>query len=199
MILRMGRSRLYLPKLDNPPSTVLHHLISHFPNVTAETWRERVQHGRVTLEDGTLLGESDAYQHGITIYYERETADEPPSPEPETILYQDDRILVADKPHGMPVTPAGDYVERSLLFRLQKSTGLADLSPVHRLDRETAGLVLFSINPDTRGRYHQLFDKQSVEREYLAIAHLPKTAQKHWLIENRIEAGTPWFVQQIVE
>ena len=200
MILRMGRSRLYLPKLDSPPATILDHLIAHFPNVKAEVWRKRVQEGRVTLENGTALREDQAYQQGLTIFYDRETADEPRSPESENILYQDDEILIADKPHGMPVVPAGDYVERSLLFRLQRSTGLTDISPIHRLDRETAGLVLFSVRAGTRGRYHQLFDKQAVEREYLAIAHLPtQLGRKHWLVENRIEAGTPWFTQRIVE
>jgi len=200
MILRMGRSRLYLPKLEAPPGTVLDHLIAHFSNVSADAWQQRFARGRVTLEDGTALRESQPYQHGITIYYERETVAEPPSAESETILYQDAEILVADKPHGMPVTPAGDYVDRSMLFRLQKSTGLSDLAPIHRLDRETAGLVLFSVNAETRARYHELFAKKTVEREYLAIARLPgEPGRKHWLVENKIDAGTPWFVQQIVE
>lgn len=196
----MGRSRLYLQKLDSPPATILAHLIAHFPSVSAQIWQERVAKGSVTLDDGSALRESDPYQHGITIHYERENASEPPSPESETVLYQDSEILVADKPHGMPVTPAGDYVERSLLFRLQKSTSLSDLSPIHRLDRETAGLTLFSVNTDSRARYHELFAKKTVEREYLAVAHLPDTpGRKHWLVENRIDAGTPWFVQHIVE
>jgi tRNA pseudouridine32 synthase/23S rRNA pseudouridine746 synthase len=196
----MGRSRLYLPKLESPPATILDHLIVHFPNVNAGTWRDRVALGSITRDDGSTIQADTPYRHGITIHYQREAADEPPCSAAESILYQNNEILVADKPHGMPVTPAGGYVERSLLFRLQKVTGLTDLSPVHRLDRETAGIVLFSINPGNRGRYHQLFDKQAVEREYFAVAHPPRThAQKHWLIENRIGGGTPWFVQQIVE
>jgi tRNA pseudouridine32 synthase/23S rRNA pseudouridine746 synthase len=195
----MGRSRLYLRKLDFPPATILEHLIAHFPNVSAETWRERVERGRVTVEDGGPLLKDAPYQHGITIYYERETAAEPPSPESETILYRDAEILVADKPHGMPVTPAGEYVERSLLFRLQQSTGVEALSPIHRLDRETAGLVLFSVNTHTRADYHRLFAKATIAREYLAIAQLPDTPQRHWRVENRIEDGTPWFVQRIVD
>ncbi len=200
MILRMGRSRLYLPKLDSPPPTILDHLIDHFPNVTADTWRERVVRGKVTRTDGSAIQEDSPYQQGITIHYDRETASEPPVPEAETILYRDDAILVVDKPHGMAVTPSGDCVERSLLFRLQKGTGLSDLTPVHRLDRETAGLVLFSVNAGTRARYHKLFADASIEREYLAIARLPEThGRKTWLLENRIEAGTPWFVQRVVE
>jgi tRNA pseudouridine32 synthase/23S rRNA pseudouridine746 synthase len=195
----MGRSRLYLRKLDSPPATILDHLIAHFPNVSAETWRERIERGRVTLEDGGLLRADAVYQHGITIYYEREAAAEPPSTESETILYRDAVILVADKPHGMPVTPGGEYVERSLLFRLQESTGVEALSPIHRLDRETAGLVLFSVNAQTRADYHRLFAKATIAREYLAIAQLPHTPQRHWRVETRIEDGTPWFVQRIVD
>jgi len=200
MILRMGRSRLYLPKLESPPKTILAHLMAHFPNVAAEVWRERVERNQITLEDGTAITTIQPYQHGLTIYYEREVAEEPPALDPETILYQDANILVADKPHGMPVTPAGDYVERTLLHRLQKSTGLNALSPIHRLDRDTAGLVLFSTNPETRALFHRLFETRSIHREYLAVAHLARPhAHKHWLIESRIEAGEPWFTQRIVD
>jgi tRNA pseudouridine32 synthase/23S rRNA pseudouridine746 synthase len=195
----MGRSRLYLPKLSPAPSRLLDHLASHFPNVAEETWRERMARGKVTLEDGTPLRDDATYQHGLTIYYARETTDEPEAAESETILHQDSEILVADKPHGMPVTPAGDYVERSLLFRLQKSTGIEALSPLHRLDRDTAGLVLFSVNPRTRGAYQQLFEKKAIEREYLAVGRLPGTSQTVWHLENRVDAGNPWFTQRIVE
>ena len=199
MILRMGRSRLYLPKLESPPATILDHLIGHFANVPAEIWRERVERGQVTSSGGPAITASHPYQHGITIYYEREVAQEPPALESERILYHDNEILVADKPHGMPVTPAGDYVDRALLARLQKSTGLAGLSPIHRLDRDTAGLVLFTTRPETRSRYHRLFEKHSIHREYLAVAFLPSpTTRKHWLIENRIDEGQPWFTQRIV-
>jgi tRNA pseudouridine32 synthase / 23S rRNA pseudouridine746 synthase len=200
MILHMGRSRLYLPKRDSPPATILDHLIVHFANVPAEIWRERVERGHVISENGAAVTATQPYQHGITIFYEREVAEEPPALESETILHQDSEILIADKPHGMPVTPAGDYVERTLLFRLQKSTGLTDLTPIHRLDRDTAGLVLFSTNEETRGRYHRLFEKKSIHREYLAVAHFTSpSVQKHWLIENRIDVGQPWFTQRIVE
>jgi tRNA pseudouridine32 synthase / 23S rRNA pseudouridine746 synthase len=200
MIRDMGRSRLYLQKLESPPATILDHLIAHFASVPAEVWRERVERGRIALAGGNALTASHPYQHGVTIYYEREVAEEPLAPESETILYQDQEILVADKPHGMPVTPAGDYVERALLFRLQKTTGLDSLTPLHRLDRDTAGLVLFSVNPQTRGRYHQLFDKNAINREYLAVSQFTSPpARTHWRIENRIETGDPWFTQKIVD
>ncbi len=145
-------SRLYLPKVDSPPATILAHLITHFPQVPPHIWRERVARGLVTCDDGTTLRKDSPYRHGITVLYRKEVPSEPDPVEEEVILYRDEEILVADKPHGMGVTPAGDHVERSLLVRLQRSTRLSTLTPAHRLDRETAGVVLLII------KYVQQFD-----------------------------------------
>jgi tRNA pseudouridine32 synthase/23S rRNA pseudouridine746 synthase len=98
------------------------------------------------------------------------------------------------------VTPSGEHVERSLLVRLQMITGLPDLAPVHRLDRETAGLLLFTIKVGARANYHKLFAERLIEREYLAVAHVDAPLYgTHWHIENRMEPGEPWYRQRIVE
>jgi tRNA pseudouridine32 synthase/23S rRNA pseudouridine746 synthase len=116
------------------------------------------------------------------------------------VLYRDEWILVADKPHGMVVTPSGDHVQRSLLFRLQRSTGLANLAPVHRLDRDTAGLVLFVLREQLRDTYHRLFSERLIEREYLAFSTLLRgTDEKQWRLETRLEAGEPWYRRRVVE
>jgi len=193
-------SRLYLPKFSNAPRTVFEYLLARFPHIPADAWRARVAEGRVTLSDGATLEENSPYRHGLMVFYRKEVASEPQCDEEPLIAYQDDEILVADKPHGMPVTPSGQEVERSLLIRLQRMTGLTDLSPVHRLDRDTAGLVLFTIKSDARGHYHQMFADGRVQREYFAVAHLPVLLQEsRWHIENRIEPGEPWYRQRIVE
>ena len=193
-------SRLYLPKLNSAPATILDHLIAKFPQIPPEAWRDRVARGVVTISDGTTVQAESPYRHGVTVLYRKEVASEPITPEDEVIIYCDDDILVADKPHGMPVTPAGEYLDRCLLVRLQKNTGLATLAPMHRLDRETAGVVLFSINPATRGRYHQLFPERTIEREYLAVSHVVDIpTQREWRVENRMEAGEPWYRRRIVE
>ena len=193
-------SRLYLPKLESPPATILEHLIGHFPRVSPETWRSRAARGVITSDRGDRVTENTPYRHGMTIFYRRELASEPEPSEEETVLYKDDEILVADKPHGMVVTPAGDHVERSLLVRLQRRTGLNTLVPVHRLDRETAGLVLLSVNPDTRSQYHALFADGTIAREYSAVAHLDGVpAKREWHVSNRIEAGEPWFRKRVVD
>jgi len=193
-------SRLYLPKFDAAPPTIFEYLLARFPQVDAAIWRARVSQDLVTLSDGTTLREDSPYRHGVSVFYRKEVASEPPALEEPRIVYRDDDILVVDKPHGMPVTPSGQHVERSLFVRLQRSTGLPDLAPMHRLDRETAGLVLFAIQQAARADYHRLFAEGKVEREYLALAHTTSPVETtHWHIENRMERGEPWFRQRIVE
>src|SRR5215831_7740871 len=193
-------SRLYLPKLESPPATILEHLLAHFPQVHPCTWRARISRGLVRLSDGTTLRKDSPYRHGLTVFYRKEVPSEPDPVEEPLIIYRDEEILMADKPHGMPVTPSGEHVERSLLVRLQRLTDLPDLDPAHRLDRDTAGLVLFIIRPDARAHYHRLFAEGRVEREYVAVAHVGSQHNPtRWHIENRIGPGEPWYRQRIVE
>ena len=193
-------SRLYLPKLETPPATTFEHLLRRFPQIGPHIWRDRVSRGLVTFSDGTALREDSPYRHGLTVFYRKEVPSEPAAPEEALVVYQDENILVADKPHGMPVIPAGEYLDRSLLVRLQKHAGLHDLAAMHRLDRETAGLLLFTITAAVRGRYHRLFAEGTIDREYLAVAHIAGGPnRKHWRVENRLESGDPWFRQRIVQ
>jgi len=193
-------SRLYLPKLQSPPATIFEHLLGYFPHVHPGTWRARVSRGLVTLSDGTTLREDSPYRHGLTVFYRKEVPSEPAAVEEALVIYRDEEILVADKPHGMPVTPSGEHVERSLLVGLQRSTGLATLAAMHRLDRDTGGLLLLAIKPAARGRYHRLFADALIEREYLAVAHITDVPNRnHWRVENRLGPGEPWYRQRIVD
>jgi tRNA pseudouridine32 synthase / 23S rRNA pseudouridine746 synthase len=152
------KSRLYLPKLKLQPLTILEHLIAQFPHVSPETWRDRVARGVVRLNDGSVLRQESAYRPGATVYYEKEADAEPEAVDEEVIIYRDENILVVDKPHGMPVTPAGQHIERSLVARLQRRLGMESLTPAHRLDRDTAGIVLMVIHAEARGKYQKLFE-----------------------------------------
>src|SRR5581483_6157986 len=185
-------SRVYLPKFDSAPPTIFEYLLARFPLINSTVWQQRVSRELVTLDDGTVVDERSPYRHGLTVFYRKEVPAEPPCLEEPKIIYRDDEILVVDKPHGMTVTPSGEHVERSLLFRLQTMTGLPDLDPIHRLDRDTAGLLLFTVKRDSRAHYHRLFADGQIEKEYIAVAHAvaPPTAT-HWRIENRIGRGEP--------
>ena len=168
-------SRLQLA--PGPWTSLLDGLCARFPAVARAQWLDRFARGRVLDSDGQPLAPAQPWRAGQEIQYFREVADEPVVPFVERILYQDDHLLVADKPHFLPVTPAGRFVQQTLLARLVAATGNRDLAPLHRIDRGTAGLVLFSSNPATRGAYQRLFAERRIDKGYEALAPaLPELA-----------------------
>jgi len=156
-----------------PPGSwplVLDFLAERLPLVARDDWAVRMERGDVLDDTGTPLSPDAPYRAQRRLYYWRWLAAEPEVPGQARVLHLDEHLLVADKPHFLPVTPKGRYVQQTLLTRLRRETGLADLSPVHRLDRETAGLTLFSVQPATRDAYQRLFRDRDVEKVYEAIA-----------------------------
>ena len=141
-----------------------------FPDVPAHRWSERAARGEVVDERGHGLFPESPYRGGAAVYYYRERLLEPRIPFDEKILFLNDELLVVDKPHFLPVTPGGRFLRETLLVRLKKSTGIETLTPIHRLDRETAGVMMLSVNPETRSLWQSLFRKRSVEKMYDAIA-----------------------------
>jgi tRNA pseudouridine32 synthase/23S rRNA pseudouridine746 synthase len=109
------------------------------------------------------------YQPHIRVYYYRSLPSEPRIPFDEVVLFQDAHLLAVDKPHFLPVTPVGKYVQESLLVRLKRKLGIDHLAPLHRIDRETAGIVLFSVQPATRAVYSALFSDRAISKHYEAI------------------------------
>lgn len=194
----MKASRVTLPQIDPLPLNVLAFMQGRFPFVL--DWESRMGRGLVRVDGGGELAVDAPYQAGLKILYFREVEREPDIPFEARILFQDAYLLVADKPHFLPVTPAGPYVHASLLARLQEQTGLSDLVPLHRLDRETAGLVLFSIRPDSRAAFSGLFQAGHITKVYHAVASMEGgTASQAWQVENRIEKGEPFFRMACVE
>lgn len=164
----VGASCIALP--DGAWPSVIDFLVQRFPNVRRAEWLARMQCGDVVDAHGVKILPDSAYRPQAKIYYYRSVATETPIPFEATVLYQDDYLVVADKPHFLPVTPAGRYVQETLLVRLKRQLGIDTLTPMHRIDRETAGLVLFSIQPDTRDCYQALFRQRAVAKRYEAIA-----------------------------
>jgi len=188
-----------LPETEKPYPTLIEFLSKRFPRVPAALWQCRLARGKLLDDNGEPLDPAAPYRPGSRVFYFREVEAEEVIPFKERILFQDDQILVCCKPHFLPVTPVGRFVEQSLLNRLRLSTGLHDLVPLHRIDRETAGLVLFSVNPTTRSRYYDLFKRGEVRKEYQALAPVAALpARRHWRVENRLVPGEPWFRMQVV-
>lgn len=165
----VSASRVYLPAGQTYPS-LLDFFVSNFPHINASEWESRFAEGLVMTQEGEAVAASDTYPPNTHLLYFRRLAREPEIPFEEQILYQDEHILVADKPHFLPVTPSGLYLHQTLLNRLKKKTGIQTLSPIHRIDRDTAGLVIFSINPKERAQYQNLFRDRVVKKIYEAIA-----------------------------
>jgi tRNA pseudouridine32 synthase/23S rRNA pseudouridine746 synthase len=190
-------SRLQLPPGAWP--TVLDCLCERFPAVAREQWLDRMARGRVLDAEGRCLGAQAPYRVGLEVHYYREVAEEPAIPFQETVLHEDADLLVADKPHFLPVAPAGTHVHETLLGRLIRRTGNPGLAPLHRIDRETAGLVLFSTNPDTRARYQALFGERRMRKHYEAIAPALPAIDFPCVRRSRIVAGEPFFRMREVE
>jgi tRNA pseudouridine32 synthase/23S rRNA pseudouridine746 synthase len=149
--------------------------------------------GEVVDETGNRLHPDSAYRVGACIFYYREVNNEAVIPFSEQVLYQDEHILVADKPHFLPVIPAGNFLHATLLVRLRKKFNAEELTPVHRLDRETAGVVLFSINASTRGQYTSLFRNRQVRKVYEALAPTLDHGEFPITRRSRIVRGEPFF------
>ncbi|WP_411850738.1 pseudouridine synthase [Stenotrophomonas sp. LGBM10] len=187
----VAASRLQLPQGDW--ACLLDGLCVRFPRIHRTQWLSRFARGRVRDAQGRALAADQPWQVGLEIRYFREVEDEPAIPFAESILFQDDDLLVADKPHFLPVTPAGGYVRETLLARLVARTGNPDLVPLHRLDRLTAGLVLFSTRPATRDAYQRLFRERRIDKTYEALA--PALPALQFPVErySRLVPGEPFF------
>ena len=163
------RSYVYLPA-DGAFSSLLDFLCLRFAHVPRSEWQARFADGLVQGATGEVLPLDAPYQPGTQVYYQRRVAAETPIPVQEQVLYEDTHIVIADKPHFLPVTPSGHYVRETLLYRLREKLACPMLSPAHRIDRDTAGLVLLTKQPQQRAAYQNLFRDRLVEKIYHAVA-----------------------------
>ncbi len=172
MLRGVSPSLMVLPNAAAPgqPTHLLGYLQQSAYIPQGQTWLERMQTGLVLGSTGQPLPIDTPYQLGLRIYYYRHVANEPRVPFEATIVFEDEHLLVADKPHFLPVSPTGRYVQETLLVRLKNRTGARDLVPIHRIDRDTAGIVMFSKQVASRNAYAALFRQRKVNKVYEAIA-----------------------------
>ncbi len=156
-----------------PWSLLLDFLDDRLPNVGRSEWQHRLQNGLVLNADARPVALNTPCRPGQRLYYFRNVPDEPAVAGVEDVLFQDEHLVVADKPHGLPVTPSGPYLQQTLLVRLKRRLGIETLVPIHRIDRETSGLVCFAVSLGVRDAYHALFRDRAVHKVYDALAALP--------------------------
>jgi tRNA pseudouridine32 synthase / 23S rRNA pseudouridine746 synthase len=162
--------------------------------VSRSEWAARMARHEVLDDEAQPVRPDQPFRHGTRLYYWRSLAAEPVIPFEESVLFQDDFLVVADKPHFLPVTPTGRFVQQSLLVRLKRCLGIDSLSPIHRIDRETAGLVVFAVRPEDRAAYQAMFRERVVDKVYEAIApHNPALAWPQRRRSCIVEAHDAFF------
>ena len=186
----LNPSRIRLP--DDGPPTVLEYLVGRFATDEVRV-REKVAAGEVVDGDGTVVTAGTPFVPQGWVFLYRDPAPEPRVPFEIDILHRDDELLVVDKPHFLATMPRGLHVVESALVRLRRDLQLPDLSPIHRLDRVTAGVLIFSLRPANRGAYQTLFARRKVVKYYEAVAPFRPEVELPAVVESRIvkERGTP--------
>ena len=151
------------------PWRVLGDFLQHRMPAVAD-WPERLAQGLVLDAQGQALRHDSPCLPGEVVWYWRAPPPEPRVPFELTLLHQDDHLVVVDKPHFLPVAPSGRYLQETALVRLTRLLGIPTLTPMHRLDRETAGVLVFTVQPPERAAYHALLRERRVHKVYEAVA-----------------------------
>ena len=199
MIDGVSASKVFLPKMKPAPATVYQYLCQQFLHITADEWQQRFADRLIYDALGNILSFDFDYIENSHVFYYRFLAHEIHVPFEHEILFENEHLLVIDKPHFLTISPTGQYVQETLLVRLKKQTGNEFLTPIHRLDRETAGVVLFSKQAVTRAAYQEMFAQRQVKKTYHAIAPFHADLTFPCYTRYRMEKSQPFYTMQVVE
>lgn len=161
---------------NTAPATIADYLVARFYPNDPQIIHARFNTGEVRLDDGTVLTSDSPYMPGERIWYFRELADEPQLPSDMPVLYEDEHVLAIDKPHFLPTTPRGAYIAQTALTKLRVREDNPLLIPIHRLDRPTAGVLLFAKTVEARRPFQMMFQHRQVSKTYRAVAPVPADA-----------------------
>lgn len=185
----VGATRLHVP-MSGPWPTISAYMAERFFHLDGETLFDRFVRGEIVAHDGRPISRDAPLGDAEFIWYYREPPQEVRLPVEIDVLHQDSELVVVDKPHFLPTTPGGRYLQNSALVRLRNLLDIPQLTPIHRLDRATAGLLMFSVRPETRGAYQLMFENRQVSKVYEAVSALPP----EWDAAAPALAGQPFPV-----
>jgi tRNA pseudouridine32 synthase/23S rRNA pseudouridine746 synthase len=199
----VNATRLRLPE-DGPWATAMDYMMHRWGHIDPQGIEDRFDAGEIVGEGGIPLNRATKLEDHTFIWYYRSLPPEPRIPVELNILHQDEHLLVVDKPHFLPTTPGGTYIQESALVRLRNQLDLPDLIPMHRLDRMTAGILLLSTNPETRGKYQVLFEKRQVRKEYECVSAAEPAAgypavDFPVVVRNRMTKSRSYLLAEVVE
>lgn len=187
-------SRVHLP--PGPWLNLLDFLLQRFPHMSPDILRARLARGDIVDEAGVAQTLNSPYQPLRWLWYYREVPAETQVPFELPVLFRDSRLVVVDKPHFLASIPGGRYLQETALIRLRDTLNLPLLSPIHRLDRDTAGVLLFCADAQSRGAYQALFQTRDVQKEYEAVASLREGLVLPLVHRSRLEARADHFTMQ---
>jgi tRNA pseudouridine32 synthase / 23S rRNA pseudouridine746 synthase len=186
--------RVRLP-VEGRWATVREHLVERLSGAGAGVVEGMLDAGQIVGADGRAVAADAPYEPGMYVWFHRQLPAEVPVPFPLDVVHQDEHIVVVDKPHFLATTPRGSHIRETALARLRRELGIVTLGAAHRLDRLTAGLVLFTVRPEERGAYQSLFRDRRVRKEYEAVApydpglDLPRTVRSRIVKERGVLAA----------
>ncbi len=194
----VGATRLHVPMSGDWP-TVGAYMIERFFHLDPEGLLSRFDRGEIVARDGRPLTRETPLGVEEFIWYYRDPPVETRLPVEIEVIHQDDDLVVIDKPHFLPVAPSGRYLQETALVRLKRELGIQDLVALHRLDRETAGVLLFSRRPPSRNAYHALWRQHQVHKVYEAVAPWHAGLPLPATVSHRLaEPGGEGFMQMQV-
>ncbi|WP_255771525.1 RluA family pseudouridine synthase [Pseudarthrobacter sulfonivorans] len=199
----VNATRLRLPD-EGPWDTAMDYMMHRWGHIDPQGIEDRFDAGEIVGEGGAPLDRATKLDDHTFIWYYRTLPPETRIPVDISILYQDEHLLVVDKPHFLPTTPGGTYIQESALVRLRNQLNLPDLIPMHRLDRMTAGVLLLSTNPETRGKYQVLFEKRQVQKEYECVSAAEPAAgypavDFPVVVRNRMTKSRSYLLAEVID
>jgi tRNA pseudouridine32 synthase / 23S rRNA pseudouridine746 synthase len=180
----LDAARLTLPA-EGHWTTLRDHFVDRLPRVPPERIDAMLRERRIVGRDGPL-GPDAPFVPRARIWFHRDLPAEVPVPFEITVVHRDDAVLVVDKPHFLATIPRGRHVLETALVRLRRDLDLPELSPAHRLDRTTAGLLMFVVRRELRGAYQTLFRDRRVRKTYEAVARHDPALTLPRTVESRI-------------
>ena len=199
----VNATRLRLPD-EGPWDTAMDYMMHRWGHIDPQGIEDRFDAGEIVGEGGAPLDRGTPLEEHTFIWYYRTLPPETRMPVEINILHQDEHLLVVDKPHFLPTTPGGTYIQESALVRLRNQLDLPDLIPMHRLDRMTAGVLLLSTNPETRGKYQVLFEKRQVQKEYECVSAAAPAAGfpavgLPAVVRNRMTKSRSYLLAEVID
>lgn len=164
-------------------TTILEYYTEHYRHSDRATWKTRIESGQIQLNNQPTTPDT-LIAPGHRLSYHRPPWQEPPVPLTIHTLYEDDSLLVVNKPSGLPVLPGGNFLQHTLLWQLRQRYPTA--APIHRLGRGTSGIMLIAKTKAARAHLSQQMRQRHLGKTYRALIGPADDLPDHFTITHPI-------------